>query len=161
CWRGSVHVERDRLRLGPGSPCGTAPAPCPATASVSAGAGWSAGPFSHAPRAAGPRAGGFEALKAPAEPADCLGTGPRGRFQGGRRMSTEIDGGQSDTSGEPSVEAAGLRLWVHGRLFPSAHDPDEGNLLRATIRCESDELAVKTDDAAIRASDLARWARDC
>ena len=76
-------------------------------------------------------------------------------------MSTEIDGGQSDTSGEPSVEAAGLRLWVHGRLFPSAHDPDEGNLLRATIRCESDELAVKTDDAAIRASDLARWARDC
>jgi hypothetical protein len=76
-------------------------------------------------------------------------------------MSTEIGGGQSDTLGEPSVAAAGLRLWVHGRLFPSAHDPDEGNLLRATIRCESDELAVKTDDAAIRASDLARWARDC
>src|SRR6476646_4794728 len=76
-------------------------------------------------------------------------------------MSTEIGGGQSDTVGEPSVEAAGLRLWVHGRLFPSAHDPDEGNLLRASIRCESDGVAVKADDAAIRASDVARWRKDC
>jgi hypothetical protein len=78
------------------------------------------------------------------------------------RMSTaEIGGGQSDTLGEPSLEAAGLRVWVHGRLFPSAHDPDEGNLLRAAIHCESEGVAVKADDAAIRASDVARWVKDC
>jgi hypothetical protein len=76
-------------------------------------------------------------------------------------MSTEIGGEQSDTLGAPTIEAAGLRLWIHGRLFPSAHDPDEGNLLGASIRCESDGVAVKADDARIRASDLARWARDC
>ena len=74
--------------------------------------------------------------------------------------TAEISRETTETLGAPALEAAGLRLWIHGRQFPSAHDLDEGNLLWATILCESDGLIVRSEGAGIRASDVARWARD-
>ena len=74
--------------------------------------------------------------------------------------TAEIGRETTETLGAPALEAAGLRLWIHGRQFPSAHDPDEGNLLSATIRCEADGLIVRSEGAGVRASDIARWARD-
>jgi hypothetical protein len=76
-------------------------------------------------------------------------------------MDTAETSREPETLGLPSIGAAGLRVWVHGRQFPSAHDPDEGNRLRATIWCEADGVSVKSDDANIRASDIARWATEC
>ena len=75
-------------------------------------------------------------------------------------MSTSEIGQSTETQTKPALEAAGLRLWIHGRQFPSAHDPDEGNRLRATIRCEVDDVSVRAEDASIRASDIDRWVRE-
>jgi hypothetical protein len=76
-------------------------------------------------------------------------------------MSTAEISREQETLGTPSLGAAGLRLWLHGRQNPSAHDRDEGNLLRATIRCEGNGVSVKSENARLRASDIARWAKDC
>jgi hypothetical protein len=75
--------------------------------------------------------------------------------------TAEIGGETLNGLGAPALEAAGLRMWVHGRQSPSAHDPDEGNRLSATIRCESDAVSVKSEDAIIRSSDIAQWRKGC
>ena len=75
--------------------------------------------------------------------------------------TAETDGNPAETLATPSLEVAGLRFWLHHRLHPSAHDPDEGNLISATIRCDSEDLGVKAEGASIRTSDIARWAKDC
>jgi hypothetical protein len=50
----------------------------------------------------------------------------------------------------------GLRLWVHGRQTPGAHDADEGNRLDATIECDF-PAGPWTGDVTLMASDLAGW----
>ena len=67
----------------------------------------------------------------------------------------------AETQGPPALQAGGLRLWVHGRQFPSAHDADEGNRLRATVRCEAQGSSVRAEEAIITAGDLDRWAQEC
>jgi len=75
--------------------------------------------------------------------------------------TAEIRDETQNGQGAPALEAAGLRMWVHGRQSPSAHDPDEGNRLSATIHCESDAVSVKSEDAIIRSSDIAQWRKGC
>jgi hypothetical protein len=74
--------------------------------------------------------------------------------------SAEISRESTESLGAPALQAGGLRLWLHGRQFPHAHDPDEGNLIRATILCEGEDVSVRAEDAGIRASDIARWAKN-
>jgi len=75
--------------------------------------------------------------------------------------TAEISRETTETPGTPALQAGGLRLWLHGRQFPSAHDLDEGNRIRATILCGAQGVSVRAEDANVRASDIARWARDC
>src|SRR2546428_12331691 len=73
----------------------------------------------------------------------------------------EIKPEPAETQGPPALQAGGLRLWVHGRQFPSAHDADEGNRLRATVRCEAQGSSVRAEEAIVTAGDLDRWAQEC
>ena len=75
-------------------------------------------------------------------------------------MTDETSGGSNDTQSLPSFEVAGLRIWLHRRQYPASHDPDEGNLIAATIRCDHEGVTVRAEDASVRSSDIERWTRD-
>jgi hypothetical protein len=79
-------------------------------------------------------------------------------------MADETSGASNDTQNDtqnlPSLEVAGLRVWLHRRQFPSSHDLDEGNLIAATIRCDHEGVTVRADDASVRSSDIARWTKE-
>jgi len=62
---------------------------------------------------------------------------------------------------EPSLRIAGLKLWVHGRQFPSAQDYWDGNWLRVTARCESPGSSVETAGAIVHLGELAGLLDEC
>lgn len=62
--------------------------------------------------------------------------------------------------GELSLQIGGLKLWVHGRQFPSAQDYWDGNWLGVTARCDSANSTVSTV-AIVHLDELAKLLDEC
>lgn len=63
--------------------------------------------------------------------------------------------------GDPSLQIAGLRLWVHGRQFPEAMDYWDGNWLRATAYCEYPGASVWVRGSILHLGELVSLREDC
>lgn len=63
--------------------------------------------------------------------------------------------------GEPDLQVASLRLWVHGRQFPEANDYDDGNWLRVTANCSASGATVWAQGAILTVTDIAGFGREC
>ena len=68
--------------------------------------------------------------------------------------SPETNREPAGTLGAPALQVGGLRLWVHGRLFPGAHDVNEGNQLRIAL---DRGAGARAENAILMANDLAGW----
>jgi hypothetical protein len=75
--------------------------------------------------------------------------------------SLEENRESAETQGPPALQVGGLRVWVHGRQFPAAHDAVEGNRLRATVQCDAEGASVRAENAILMANDLAGWEMEC
>jgi hypothetical protein len=62
---------------------------------------------------------------------------------------------------EPSLQIGRLKLWVHGRQFPSAQDYWDGNWLQVTARCDSASSTVSTVGPIVHISELVRLLDEC
>jgi hypothetical protein len=60
-----------------------------------------------------------------------------------------------ESLGEPDLQIAGLRIWVHGREFADAADYWDGNWLRATAYCIYPESTVRVHGSFVRTSEIA------
>jgi hypothetical protein len=63
--------------------------------------------------------------------------------------------------GEPQLQIAGLRVWVHGRQFPNAMDYWDGNWLRVTAYCLYPDSQVRTHGSILHLGELVGLLRDC
>ena len=61
--------------------------------------------------------------------------------------------------GEPDLDLAGLKLWVHGYEFPNADDYWDGNWLNATAICSSNGAAVEVHGVFVRTDEISEWQR--
>ncbi|MGC4072350.1 MAG: hypothetical protein QM760_07515 [Nibricoccus sp.] len=61
---------------------------------------------------------------------------------------------------EPSIAVGPLKIWVHGRQFPDAHDYWDGNWLSVTARCEGAGSRVQVTDPFIHLGELKKWKED-
>ena len=61
--------------------------------------------------------------------------------------------------GEPDLDLAGLKLWVHGYQFPSADDYWDGNWLNATAICSSNGATVQVHGFFVRTDEISEWQR--
>jgi hypothetical protein len=62
---------------------------------------------------------------------------------------------------EPSLQIGRLKLWVHGRQFPSAQDYWDGNWLQVTARCDSASSTVSTAGAIVHLGELVQLLEEC
>jgi hypothetical protein len=60
-----------------------------------------------------------------------------------------------ESLGDPDLQIAGLRIWVHGRESPDAADYWDGNWLRATAYCIYPESTVRVHGSFVRNSEIA------
>jgi hypothetical protein len=63
--------------------------------------------------------------------------------------------------GKPSLQIAGLQLWIDGRQFPESDDFDDGNLLRITARCGGAGASVAIQGSVLMVTDIERFAKQC
>jgi len=63
--------------------------------------------------------------------------------------------------GEPDLQIAGLRVWIHGRQFPDATDYWDGNWLRATAYCIYPESTVRVHGSIIHLGEIVGLLRSC
>ncbi|MFM6127276.1 MAG: hypothetical protein ACKPBV_00725 [Sphaerospermopsis kisseleviana] len=63
--------------------------------------------------------------------------------------------------GEPDLQVAGLRLWVHGRQFPESEDYYDGNWLRVTAHCGASGASVWAQGAILMVTDVAGLGDGC
>ena len=63
--------------------------------------------------------------------------------------------------GAPSLQVAGLQVWVHGREFPEAEDADDGNWLRVSAHCGAPGASIWTGGAILSVSELVSWSAQC
>jgi hypothetical protein len=61
--------------------------------------------------------------------------------------------------GEPDLDLAGLKLWVHGYQFQDADDYWDGNWLRATAVCSANGASVLVSGPFIRNTEIQDWQR--
>jgi hypothetical protein len=66
-----------------------------------------------------------------------------------------------ETLGEPDLQIAGLRLWIHGRQFPDATDYWDGNWLRVTAYCTYSESTVRVHGPIIHLREVVGFLRGC
>lgn len=59
--------------------------------------------------------------------------------------------------GEPDINLAGLKLWVHGYQFPYSEDRWDGNWLNATAICSEGGASVLVRGNFIRTDEIAEW----
>jgi hypothetical protein len=62
---------------------------------------------------------------------------------------------------EPSLQIAGLKLWVHGRQFPLAQDYWDGNWLQVTAQCDSASATVSTVGPIVHLGELVQLIEEC
>lgn len=63
--------------------------------------------------------------------------------------------------GDPDLEIAGLRLWVHGRQFPDSTDYWDGNWLRVTAYATSPGSRVRTHGSILHLSEVVQLKHGC
>src|SRR5262245_58530653 len=63
--------------------------------------------------------------------------------------------------GPPSIDLAGLRIWIHSRQFPEADDYWDGNWLNVTACCGAKGAEVWASGPFIHLSELAGWMNAC
>lgn len=61
--------------------------------------------------------------------------------------------------GEPHLNLAGLKLWVHGYQYDEADDYWDGNWLNATAICSENGATVLVQGAFIRTTEIDDWGR--
>lgn len=59
--------------------------------------------------------------------------------------------------GEPTIQIAGLQIWIHGRQFPDKEDYWDGNWLNTTVHCGARGSTVWASGSIIHLSELHRW----
>lgn len=64
-----------------------------------------------------------------------------------------------DKLGEPDLNIAGLKLWIHGYQYRDADDYWDGNWLDATAICSANGATVRVHGAFIRNDEIANWQR--
>ena len=70
------------------------------------------------------------------------------------RMSQKIN----EELGPHSIHLQGLKIWVHGRQYPSAVDYWDANWLLVTVQCESNGAEVWITGPLIHSSEIEQWA---
>lgn len=63
--------------------------------------------------------------------------------------------------GDPDVEIAALRLWVHGRQFEDAQDYWDGNWLCVTAHCSEGGGSVHVYGPFLHLSEVAGFVAEC
>lgn len=63
--------------------------------------------------------------------------------------------------GEPDIEIAGLKIWVHGRQFEDAQDYWDGNWLHVTAYCAEGGAAVRAHGPLLHLSELSHFLKAC
>jgi hypothetical protein len=61
--------------------------------------------------------------------------------------------------GEPDLDLAGLKLWVHGYQYGEADDFWDGNWLNAIAICSENGASVLVQGAFIRTTEIDDWGR--
>lgn len=56
--------------------------------------------------------------------------------------------------GEPDLQIAGLRVWVHGRQFPQSQDYWDGNWLRVTAYCSYPQSSVRAHGSIVHLGEI-------
>lgn len=59
--------------------------------------------------------------------------------------------------GQPSIEIAGLRIWIHGRQFPDANDYWDANWLNVTVQCGAHGSSVLVNGNIIHLSEISHF----
>ena len=59
--------------------------------------------------------------------------------------------------GDPDVRIGPLRVWVHGRSHPDAHDYWDGNWLNATAECKGAQSRVVAHGSIIHLLEIVRF----
>lgn len=62
--------------------------------------------------------------------------------------------------GEPALELAGLRIWIHGWASGPASGPHADNWLRVTTHCRAAGASVFAEGSILEVTDLIRFGRD-
>ena len=63
--------------------------------------------------------------------------------------------------GEPDIEIAALRIWVHGREFEDAEDYWDGNWLRATAHCAASGASSRAHGSILHLGELVGFLDEC
>jgi hypothetical protein len=66
-----------------------------------------------------------------------------------------------ETLGEPQISVAGLRLWVHGRMFSEASSKYDLALLQVTVACDAPGASVVMSNASLGSWNFAQFLREC
>lgn len=61
--------------------------------------------------------------------------------------------------GQPDIDLAGLKLWIHGYQYPDSNDYWDGNWLNATAICSESGATVLVRGFFIRNDELSNWQR--
>lgn len=59
-----------------------------------------------------------------------------------------------ESLGDPDLQIAGLRLWVHGRQFPQSQDYWDGNWLIVTAHCSYSQSSVRADGSFVHLGEI-------
>ena len=62
-----------------------------------------------------------------------------------------------DEAHTADLRLAGLRIRIHGRQFPDAHDDWDGNWLDVTAQCDDNSASVAARGPLLHLSELERW----
>lgn len=65
-----------------------------------------------------------------------------------------MERGNTDDLGEPDLEIAVLRLWVHNRQFPASDDYWDGNWLNVTAECRSPGTCVHANGPIVHLGEI-------
>ena len=68
---------------------------------------------------------------------------------------------QSSPPENPRLQIAGLKVWVHGRQFPTSDDYWDGNWLRISAEYRSASSRVKTEGPIIHLGELVGLFESC
>ena len=68
---------------------------------------------------------------------------------------------QLEKLGEPDIQIAQLRIWIHGRQFPEAADYWDGNWLNVTACCIGDGSSVRAQGSIIHLGEIVGLLGDC
>ena len=63
--------------------------------------------------------------------------------------------------GEPDIQVAALKLWIHGRAFEESQDYWDGNWLRVTAHCAEGGGSARVHGSLLHLRELASFTGEC